>query len=110
MYAFAILVALALGLSVLRRTLDELVPLPIPTAVSHLLTLGAGVGLAWVLDYSAFAAFGQELRAEWMHPAATGLVLVALGELMRSLVAAIARRDSELPAARTPVRQAARAA
>lgn len=110
MYAFVILVALALGLSVLHRTLDELVPLPIPTAVTRLVTLVVGVGLAWVLDYSAFAAFDHELRAEWMHPLATGLVLVALGEFVRSLVTAIARRDSELAAARTPARPAARAA
>lgn len=110
MYAFVILVALALGLSVLRRTLDEITPLPIPTAASPLVTLVAGVALAWGLDYSAFAAFDHELRAEWVHPLATGLVLVAFGELVRSLVTAIARRDSEPPAARTPARPAARAA
>lgn len=110
MYAFIILVALALGLSVLRQALDELVPVPVPAAVSRLVTLLAGAGLAWTLDYSAFAAFGHELRAEWLHPLATGLVLVALGELVRSLVAAIAHRDSEPSTAPSPVRAPARAA
>ncbi|MFN2557950.1 MAG: hypothetical protein ABR592_13980, partial [Nitriliruptorales bacterium] len=49
----------------------------------------------WLLDYSVFVAFGQDLRATWMHPVATGLVLVAFGEFSRSIVSAIANRASE---------------
>jgi hypothetical protein len=48
-----------------------------------------------MLGYSAFSAFGQTLRAEWMHPVMTGLALVAVGEFARSVVNAIAHRSGE---------------
>lgn len=97
MYAFVILIALALSLAVVQRTLDEMVPIKAPAALTRTLTVFIAIGVAWLLDYSAFAAFGQDLRAEWMHPVATGLVLVAFGEFSRSIVNAIAHRAGEPP-------------
>ncbi len=110
MYAFLLLVALALGLSVVRQAFDDLVPVRIPVALSRVVTLAAGAGLAWMLGYSAFAAFGQELRAEWMHPLMTGLLFVAVGEFARSVVDAIGRRSSEPSAPPATAPRAARAA
>jgi hypothetical protein len=110
MDALLILVALALGLTLLLGLLDELVPFRATAALTRILAVAIGAGLAWMLGYSAFAAFGQELRADWMHPVATGLVLVAVGEFVRSLVAAIARRSGEQPAEASPGPRAARAA
>lgn len=97
MYAFTVLIALALSLAVVQRSLDELVPLKVPNALTRTITVVIAIGVAWALDYSMFAAFGQELRAAWMHPVATGLVLVAFGEFTRSVVNAIAHRAGEPP-------------
>ena len=95
MYAFIVLVGLALSLSVLLQAIDELVPFRAPVALTRTVAVAVGAGLAWLLGYSAFAAFGQELRAEWMHPVMTGLALVGVGEFARSIVGAIARRSGE---------------
>ena len=97
MYAFVILIALALSLVVVQRTLDELVPIKAPAALTRTITVIVAIGVAWLLDYSAFASFGQTLRADWMHPVATGLVLVAFGEFSRSIVNAVAHRAGEPP-------------
>lgn len=97
MYPFVIMIALALALAVVQRTLDELVPIKAPAALTRTLTVIIAVGVAWLLNYSVFVAFGQDLRAAWMHPVATGLVLVAFGEFSRSIVNAIAHRAGEPP-------------
>ncbi len=98
MYAFVILVGLGLGLGVAMEVLDELVPVKTPKALTR--TIGAliAVGAAWSLDYSVFTAFGQELRADWMHPVATGIVLVAVADLARELksyVGGVARKTAD---------------
>lgn len=97
MYPFVVLIVLALGLAVLHQTADELLPFRTPAALTRTLAVIVAAGLAWMLDYSAFAAFGQELRADWMHPVMTGLVLIASGELVRSVVSALAHRAGEPP-------------
>lgn len=97
MYAFLILIALALSIAVVQRTFDELVPIKAPAALTRTVTVVVAIGVAWLLDYSVFVAFGQELRAAWMHPVATGLVLVAFGEFSRSIVNALAHRAGEPP-------------
>lgn len=97
MYAFVILIALALSLAVVQRTFVELVPIKVPAALTRTITVIVAIGVAWLLDYSVFVAFGQDLRATWMHPVATGLVLVAFGEFSRSIVNAIAHRAGEPP-------------
>ena len=97
MYAFIVLVALALSLSVLLQAIDELVPFRAPVALTRTVAVAIGAGLAWLLGYSAFSAFGQDLRIEWMHPVMTGLALVAVGELVRSLVGGIAHRSGTPP-------------
>jgi hypothetical protein len=98
MDAFLVLVVLALGLSVVLQALGELIPFRAPAAVTRVIGVAVGAGLAWMLGYSAFASFGQELRAEWMHPVMTGLVLVAVGEFLRSIIDAIAHYTSRTPA------------
>lgn len=110
MYAFLVLVGLALGLSVVHQVLDEVVPFRTPVALTRTITVAIGAGLAWMLGYSAFAAFGQELRSEWMHPVMTGLVLVAIGEFTRSLIAAVAHRAGEPPVEAAPAPRSIRAA
>jgi hypothetical protein len=110
MYAFLVLIVLALGLSVVHQALDEVIPFRAPTALTRTVTIVIAAGLAWLLDYSAFAAFGQDLRAAWMHPVMTGLVLVALGEFLSSVVAAIAHRAGEPPVETLPAPRSIRAA
>jgi hypothetical protein len=99
MYAFVVLLGLVLALTVVLQVLDELLPVKAPAALTRTVGTVLAVGLAWALDYSVFTAFGQELRESWMHPVATGLVLVGGGELLRSVVAAVARRGDEAPLA-----------
>jgi hypothetical protein len=97
MYAFVVLIALALGLSVLTQALDEIIPVRAPAALTRTVAVALAAGLAWMLNYSVFTAFGQDLRAAWMHPVVTGLVLVATGEFVRTVVSAIAHRAGEPP-------------
>lgn len=109
MYAFVVLIGLALGLSVVQQVFDEVIPFRAP-ALTRTLTVALGAGLAWMLGYSVFSAFAQDLRAEWMHPVMTGLVLVAIGEFVRSLIAAIAHRAGESPVEAASATRAVRAA
>ena len=110
MYGFLVLVGLALGLYVVMQVLDELIPFRAPAALTRTVAVAVGAGLAWMLDYSAFSTFGQELRADWMHPVMTGLVLVAIGEFVRSVVNALAHRAGEPPVEVAPAPRAVRAA
>jgi hypothetical protein len=104
MYAFVVLLGLALALTVALQVLDELLPVKAPAALTRTVGVALAIGLAWALDWSVFTAFGQELRSAWMHPVATGLVLVGGGELVRSLISAIAHRAGEPPVEVAPSR------
>jgi hypothetical protein len=86
MYAFVVVVGLALALAVVGEVLDEVLPVKAPKALTTTLSVGIAILVAWALDYSVFRAFGQPLRAEWMNPVATGIVLVGMGEAIRALV------------------------
>lgn len=110
MYALLVLVGLALGLSVVLQTLDEILPVRANAALMRATAVAVGTAMAWMLDYSAFTAFGQELRAEWMHPLMTGLLLVAVGEFVRSLVHALAHRAGDRLTEQAPASRAVRAA
>ena len=85
MYAFVVFVGLALALAVVSEVLDEVLPIKAPKALTTTVTVGVAILAAWAIDYSVFRAFGQPLRANWMHPVATGVVLVGMGEFIRAL-------------------------
>jgi len=87
MYAFVVFVGLALALAVVSGVLDEILPIKAPRALSTTVTVGVTILVAWALDYSVFRAFGQDLRADWMNPVATGVVLVGAGEFLRAVAA-----------------------
>jgi galactitol-specific phosphotransferase system IIC component len=86
MYAFIVFVGLALALAVVGGVLDEVLPVKAPKALTTTLSVGIAILVAWTLDYSVFRAFGQPLRADWMNPVATGVVLVGMGEAIRAFV------------------------
>lgn len=104
MEAIIIIVGLALGLAYLQRFVDRLVPGRPPALLTGIIAVAVGAGLAWAIDYSVFAAVGQDLRAEWMHPVMTGLVLVAGGEFLRRTVDAVAHREGSTT---SPVKRSA---
>ncbi len=104
MYAFVVFLGLALGLTVVMQCLDELLPVKVPAALTRTIGVALAAGFAWMLDYSVFTSFGQDLRADWMHPVVTGLALVGGGEFVRSLVASIGHRAGEAPVEVAPVR------
>lgn len=85
MYQLAILLGLGIGLGVAMGIVDELVPVKAPKALTRTVTAALAVGAAYALDYSVFTAFGQELRESWMHPVATGIVLVGIADLCHAL-------------------------
>lgn len=89
MYAFVVLVGLALALSVVGEVLHEVLPVQAPRALATTVTVGIAILVAWALDYSVFTAFGQSLRAGWMHPVATGVVLVGAGEFLRAVAGSL---------------------
>jgi hypothetical protein len=86
MYAFVVFVGLALALAVVGDVLDELLPVKAPKALGRTVTVAVAILGAWAINYSVFRAFGQPLRAEWMNPVVTGIVLVGAGEFVRALV------------------------
>ena len=86
MYHLLILIALALALSVIGDIVNEIVPVKTPKALTHTLTAGIAMLIAWGLDYSVFTSFGQSVRYDWMNPVFTGVVLVAVGQFVRQLV------------------------
>lgn len=104
MYPFVVFLGLALGLVVVLQVIDEVLPLKAPAALTRTIAVVLAAGFAWALDYSVFTAFGQDFRAEWMHPAVTGLALVGGGEFIRSLVSAIGHRAGEPPVEVVPNR------
>ena len=89
MYAFVVFVGLALALAVVGEVLDEVLPIKAPRALTTTVTVGVAILAAWAIDYSVFRAFGQALRADWMHPVATGIVLVGAGEFLRALAGSL---------------------
>jgi hypothetical protein len=86
MYAFVVFAGLALALAVVGDVLNEILPVKTPKALTHTVSVGVAMLVAWALDYSVFTAFGQALRADWMNPVATGVVLVGMGEFIRAVV------------------------
>ena len=107
MYAFVVFLGLALGLTVVMQVIDELLPVKVPQAISRTLGVALAAGFAWMLDYSVFTAFGQDFRAQWMHPVMTGLALVGGGEFIHSLVVAVSHRSGDAPVEVAPLRRAA---
>ena len=107
MYAFVVFLGLALGLTVVMQVIDELLPVKVPQAISRTLGVALAAGFAWMLDYSVFTSFGQDFRAQWMHPVMTGLALVGGGEFVRSLVVAVSHRSGDAPVEVAPLRRAA---
>lgn len=107
MYAFVVFLGLALGLTVVMQVLDELLPVKAPAALSRTIAVALAMGFAWALDYSVFRAFGQDFRAQWMHPVMTGLALVGGGEFVRSLVVAVSHRSGDAPVEVAPALRAA---
>jgi hypothetical protein len=71
---------------VVGDVLNEILPVKTPKALTHTVSVGVAMLVAWALDYSVFTAFGQALRADWMNPVATGVVLVGMGEFIRAVV------------------------
>ena len=104
MYAFVVFLGLALGLTVVMQVIDELLPLRVPAALTRTLAVVLAAGFAWLLDYSVFTAFGQDLRSAWMHPVVTGLALVGGGEFVKSVVIALGHRAGEPPVEVAPHR------
>ncbi|HVW82069.1 MAG TPA: hypothetical protein VHB69_14145 [Mycobacteriales bacterium] len=87
MYAFVVFAGLALALAVVGEVLNEILPVKAPKALTTSVSVGVAMLVSWALNYSVFRAFGQPLRAEWMNPVATGVVLVGMGQLIRQVVA-----------------------
>lgn len=85
----------ALALAVVHQTLNEVLPVKTPAALTCTVTVVIAALLAWGIDYSVFAAFEQGLRAHWRHPVMTGVVLIATGEFVRTIIAALAHRAGE---------------
>jgi hypothetical protein len=107
MYAFVVFLGLALGLTVVMQVIDEVLPVKTPKSLTRTISVALAAGFAWMLDYSVFTAFGQNFRAEWMHPVMTGLALVGGGEFVRSLVVALSHRSGDAPVEVAPLRRAA---
>ncbi|MFN2626042.1 MAG: hypothetical protein ABR520_08170, partial [Mycobacteriales bacterium] len=72
-------------LGVAMQVLTELSPVRTPKALTRTITAAIAIGVAYLLDYSVFEAFGQVLRSQWMHPVFTGIVLTAVADLVATV-------------------------
>src|SRR6267143_2034389 len=77
MYNFAIVALLGLACWKFMGMLLGLLRIDLDASVRAFLTLGVGVLAAEIIDYSVFSAWGVTLRADWMGPVFTGLIIGA---------------------------------
>lgn len=75
MYHFAIVALLGLATYKVADFLFEMFGIDMSRAVRTFLTLGVGVAFTEILDYSVFRGWGVSLRATWMGPLWTGLMV-----------------------------------
>ncbi len=76
MYEFGIVVLLGIGSFKVVDMLNEYVDL---SKIHTLLTIALGVAVAWVLDFSLFAQWNIDVRAEELGYIGTGLMIAAAG-------------------------------
>ena len=94
METFLLLVGLALGLTLALRAVEDLMPFHAPAALGRLIAVAVAIVAVWAIDYSVLASLGQEARAAWIDPVVTGVVLVAIGEVVRQLVDGVSARTA----------------
>jgi hypothetical protein len=75
-YEFAIVVLLGVGSFKVIDMLSEYVDL---SKIHTLLTIALGVAVAWVLDFSLFAAWGIDVRSEALGYVGTGIMIAGAG-------------------------------
>jgi hypothetical protein len=96
MYVFAAVALLGLAVAKFVDLVFGYVNVRRP--VRPFLAFLAGIGIAWAADLSMFTGFGIDLRALWMGPVATGLVIGGLASAWHELLdvlASYARRVND---------------
>jgi hypothetical protein len=84
MYVFTSVVLLGLVVAKFVDLVHSFVEFPRP--IRLLLAFLAGMGITWAADYSMFAGWNIGLRALWMGPVATGLVIGGLAALWHEVL------------------------
>lgn len=92
MYAFVVFLGLTIGFATVMQVRDEVIPVKTPAALTHTITAALAGLVCWALDYSVFASYGQEFRAEWMQFAASGIAIIGAGELISRVLDAVGGR------------------
>jgi hypothetical protein len=88
-YTFAIVAMLGLATWKVVGFLVGLTGKELDSAVRTFLTLGIGVLIAEILDYSAFAGWGATFRSDWMGPVFTGLTLGSMAYVWHHVLGAL---------------------
>lgn len=89
MYHFAIVALLGLATYKTVGFLLDLLGMDLRKAVRTFATLGVGVVITEILDYSVFAGWGVALRETWMGPVFTGLVVGAMSYVWHEVLGLI---------------------
>ena len=88
MYVFATVALLGLAVAKFVDVAGGYVNVRRP--IRPFLAFLAGIGIAWAADLSMFAGFGIDLRALWMGPVATGMVIGGLASAWHELLGVLA--------------------
>ena len=98
MYDFAIVILMGLALFKVVDLLEDFVP---RLTQFHLLaTLALAVGGAWLLDYSVFARYGIELRADELGTLMTGVIMAGTTSIWRAVFHWLGTSEGEEPTVR----------
>jgi hypothetical protein len=98
MYHFAIVALLGLACWKFVGMLIGFIKTDLDASVRAFLTLGIGVVMTELLDYSVFAGWGVTFRDSWMGPAFTGLVVGSMAYVWHyslGVVEAYGRRNRD---------------
>jgi hypothetical protein len=76
MYAFAIMTLLGLGVLAVARIFNRYVSLA--TELQALVLVLLGIGGAWLVNLSLFAAWGMPVRWAWVGTTLTGVIIAGV--------------------------------
>jgi hypothetical protein len=84
MYVFALALLFGLGILAIERFIDRwLTRVPEVWAV---LGVALGIGLAWVVNFDIFRAWGLDARVGWVGVTMTGVILGGIAEFWHFLL------------------------
>lgn len=81
MYVFALAALFGLGVGVASAFVDRYMDQLKLSQLRHLLTLGVGIGAAWLTNFNLWSAWHQDVRWQWLAVTVTGVILAGAAKV-----------------------------